>query len=150
MSSWNLTIVISFNPLEPEICENYVLKKCVCASQKTPCIFTTKCNQLMLSEVIHILVTRKYSKAVPMQAWTGPEGSRRLRLPGICDSRHLRVVWLSALRTGRLYPHGRFLVIISVTSWVDSRPILLPEGLGKWKTWNTSLGFETATFRFVA
>jgi len=33
-------------------------------------------------------------KAIPLQAWTGPEGSRRLRLPGGT---------LSALRTGRLY-----------------------------------------------
>jgi hypothetical protein len=25
---------------------------------------------------------RKWGKAVPLQAWTGPEGSRKLRLPG--------------------------------------------------------------------
>jgi len=42
-------------------------------------------------------------KAVPLQAWTGPEGSRKLRLPDFVttaqdDTR------LSALRTGRLYP----------------------------------------------
>jgi len=36
-------------------------------------------------------------KAIPLQAWTGPEGSRRLRLPG---------GRLSALRTGRLYTAG--------------------------------------------
>jgi hypothetical protein len=28
---------------------------------------------------IHIIV--KKGKAVPLQAWTGPEGSRKLRLP---------------------------------------------------------------------
>ena len=38
-------------------------------------------------------------KAIPLQAWSGPEGSRRLRLP---DNRHMKVVRLSALRTGRL------------------------------------------------
>jgi hypothetical protein len=38
------------------------------------------------------------SKAVPLQAWAGPEGSRRLR--------HMKVVRLSAIRTGRLYPPG--------------------------------------------
>jgi hypothetical protein len=27
-------------------------------------------------------------KAIPLQAWTGPEGSRRLRLPVFQDSRH--------------------------------------------------------------
>ena len=41
-----------------------------------------------------------------MQARTGPEGSRRLRLPRIQDNRHMKVVRLSAPRTGRLYPPG--------------------------------------------
>ena len=39
--------------------------------------------------------------------WAGPWGSRRLRLPGFLNSRHLKVVGLSALRTGRLYPPGK-------------------------------------------
>jgi hypothetical protein len=30
-------------------------------------------------------------KAIPVQAWIGPEGSRRLRLPGFSESRHVRV-----------------------------------------------------------
>ena len=36
-------------------------------------------------------------KAIALEAWTGPEGSRMLRLPGGT---------LSALRTGRLYTEG--------------------------------------------
>jgi hypothetical protein len=40
------------------------------------------------------------SKAIPLHAWTGPEGSWRLRLPDF-----KKVVRFSALRTGRLYPH---------------------------------------------
>ena len=44
------------------------------------------------------------SKAIPFQAWTGPEGSRRLRLLDFQDSRHMKVVWWSALSTGHLYP----------------------------------------------
>jgi hypothetical protein len=44
--------------------------------------------------------------AIPVQAWTGPWGSRRLRLPKFLDSRHTKVVRLSALRTGCPYPPG--------------------------------------------
>ena len=45
---------------------------------------------------------RKYGKAIPLQAWRGPEGSRRLRLPDFKTNRHMKVVRLSVLRTGRL------------------------------------------------
>jgi len=42
-------------------------------------------------------------KALPLQAWTGSKGSRRLRLTDFKDNRHMKVVRLSALRNGRLY-----------------------------------------------
>jgi len=42
-------------------------------------------------------------KAVPLQAWTGPEGSRKLRRPDFV-TKHKMVVRLSALRTGRFLP----------------------------------------------
>ena len=45
-------------------------------------------------------------KAVPLQAWTGPWGSMRLRLPEFLESWYMKVVRLSGLRTGRLYPPG--------------------------------------------
>jgi hypothetical protein len=45
----------------------------------------------------------KKGKIIAVQAWTGPWGSRRFRLPEFSDNRHMNVVWLSVLRTGRLY-----------------------------------------------
>ena len=41
-------------------------------------------------------------KAIPLHAWTGPYGSRMLRLPEFLYNRHKMVVRLSALSTGRL------------------------------------------------
>ena len=53
---------------------------------------------------IHDTVKGK-GKAVPLQAWTGPEGSRKLRFPDFVTTAQ-DGGRLSALRTGRLYPPG--------------------------------------------
>jgi len=45
-------------------------------------------------------------KTIPVQAWTGPEGSMKSRLPEFMKIWHMKIVRLSAVHTGRLYLPG--------------------------------------------
>jgi hypothetical protein len=52
--------------------------------QKTVADFETYMRSSLVIVIFCILTAKKKelnSKAIPLQAWTGPEGSRRLRLP---------------------------------------------------------------------
>jgi hypothetical protein len=79
-----------------------------------------------------------------------------LRVPGgwssqiSRQSRHMKVVRLSTLRTSCLYSQEIFLVLISVRGWVDNRATVRPKGLCQWKIPATPLGIKPATFRLVA
>jgi hypothetical protein len=66
-----------------------------------------------------------------------PLGFQEIEAPEFLDNRHRKVVRLSVLLIGRLYPQEGFLVLISVRGWVDPRAIMRP-------------GIKPATFRFAA
>jgi hypothetical protein len=100
------------------------------------------------TEVQRIFVYKK-GKAVPLQAWSGPEGSRKLRFPDYMTTAQDGGKVVTALRTGCLYPQEMLLVLISVRGWVAPRAIVRSEGLCKWKIPMIPSGIEPVTFRFV-
>jgi hypothetical protein len=59
-------------------------------------------------------------------------------------------VRLLASRDGHPLAPRRFLVLISVRGWVDSKAIVRLEGLGKLRNWMTTSRIKPSTFRLVA
>jgi hypothetical protein len=53
-------------------------------------------------------------KAIPLQAWRGPDGFQEVEAPTYQDNQHMKVVRLSALYTSHIYWQEIFLVPISV------------------------------------
>ena len=99
----------------------------------------------MLTSVygVTVCVVCGKGKAVPLQSWTVPEGSRSL-------NRHMNVVRLSALRTGCLYPQEIFLVLILLGAESTPGPQCGRKDYVNEKFPMTPSGIEPTTFRPVA
>jgi hypothetical protein len=83
---------------------------------------------------VYVCMYVRKGKAIPLQAWTGPEASR------FQDNRHLKVVRLSALRTESPYPQAES-TPGPYCGWKDYVNEKIPM---------TPSGIEPATIRLVA
>ena len=70
----------------------------------------------------------KKGKAVRLQAWSDPEGSRNLRFPDFMTTAQDGSKVVSLTHRPPL-PQEIHLVLISVRGYVDPRAIVRPEGL---------------------
>jgi hypothetical protein len=72
-----------------------------------------------------------------------PWGFQEFEVLRFSDDRHTKVVRLSALRTGRLYPQEIFLVHISFSDWVNPKNLSAARRIMSMKNSNNTIGNRT-------
>ena len=90
-----------------------------------------------------------HNKVKVKQSYYRLWGFQEVEAPRFQDIRHMKMVRLSTLRTGRLFPQEIFLVLISVRGWDNPRAIVWPEGLCQWKIPVIPSVIDPVTFRLV-
>jgi hypothetical protein len=105
----------------------------------SPCKDTHTHTHTHIYIYIYIYIYKSKGKAIPLQALTGPEGSRRLRLPDFKT--------IDTWRWQGCKPYAPAAFTSRKCSWYSF--IVRPEGC-QWKNPVTPSGIDPATFRFVA
>jgi hypothetical protein len=85
--------------------------------------------------------------AIHVQAWTGPEFSRRMRIPDFKTICTWKWQGCQTYTPVAFITQGIFPVLISVRDWFDPRAIVWPEGLCRWRNSMESTGIDSTTFR---
>jgi hypothetical protein len=70
-----------------------------------------------------------YLKEEVKQSLYRPWGFQKAEIPRFLSNRNKKVLRLSVYSPATFTPQELFLVLIRVRGWVDSRAIVLPEGL---------------------
>jgi hypothetical protein len=103
------------------------------ASYLGKCIGLFTCDMMFHRRLLKLNKSGSYKgQSYPCNKCEGPLGCETSRLPHFLRQIGSQMaVRFSASRTGRPLRPGRFLVLISVTAWVDPKAIVRMEGFGQ-------------------